>query len=550
MPSHPSPGATLVAASLTLERAGSRVLSDVSCTVGPGTRLGVVGPNGAGKSTLLQLLAGQRSPDAGRVELLPPSATVGLLAQEPERSTEETVAAQLDRRVGAAAAEAELEAAAAGLARGGPVVEARFAAALERHGALGVDTLAARRSSVLAELGLGEDLLERPTAALSGGQAAKVGLAAVLLSRHDVLLLDEPTNDLDFEGLDRLEQLCARRSGGLVVVSHDRAFLERVVTSVLELDEHDHTGRRFDGGWAAYRTERLVERRHREEAHAEYVRQRDGLGERARREREWATSAVRREQRAPKDGDKLQRGFRVNRTEQLAQRARRTERAIERLDPVDKPWEGWQLQLDIGESGRSGDVVARLEDAVVARGPFRLGPVDLEVTYGERLRLAGPNGAGKTTLVRALLGELPLVTGRHLLGRSVVSGTLGQDRAAFSTGESALAVFSRRTGLEGAPARSLLAKLGLGAGHVQRPGASLSPGERTRAELAVLQGRGVNLLVLDEPTNHLDLPAIEQLEAALERYAGTLVLVSHDRRLLEAVAVTRVVDVSTLAHGR
>ena len=236
----------------------------------------------------------------------------------------------------------------------------------------------------------------------------------------------------------------------------------------------------------------------------------------------------------------------MNRTEQLAQRARRTERALERLEQVDKPFEGWQLHLEIGQAERSGAVVARLEAAVVERGAFRLGPVDLELAHGERLLLAGPNGSGKTTLVGALLGTVPLSAGRHVLGPSVVAGVLGQDRASFSTDDTLLRAFHRRSGLEGAPARSLLAKFGLGATHVGRPGSSLSPGERTRAELAVFQARGVNLLVLDEPTNHLDLPAIEQLESALARYAGTLLLVSHDRRLLGAVATTRTVQLGDL----
>jgi ATPase subunit of ABC transporter with duplicated ATPase domains len=393
----------------------------------------------------------------------------------------------------------------------------------------------------MSEAGL-EGLSGRDTSVLSGGEAAKLALCAVALSPADILLLDEPTNDLDFEGLARLEDLVVSRRGATVVVSHDRAFLERTVTAVLELDEHDHTASLFEGGWQAYEEERATARRHAEEAYAVYDARRRGLEARARREREWATTGVRKEQRAPRDNDKAQRDFRINRTENLAARARRTERQAERLEAVDKPWEGWQLHFTINETHRSGDVVARLDGATIARGGFRLGPIDLQISWGERLAIVGRNGAGKSSLVAAILGRIPLEQGARHLGPGVVVGELGQERRALSQATTLLEAVSARLDLTNTQARTLLAKFGLGADHVTRPGASLSPGERTRAELATFQARGVNLLVLDEPTNHLDLPAIEQLEQALESFGGTIVLVSHDRRLLEQVRLTRRVE--------
>jgi ATPase subunit of ABC transporter with duplicated ATPase domains len=204
-----------------------------------------------------------------------------------------------------------------------------------------------------------------------------------------------------------------------------------------------------------------------------------------------------------------------------------------------KPWEGWDLHLELAPSRRSGDVVARLVDAVVERGTFRLGPISLEVAWADRLAIVGPNGSGKTTLLRALLGELPLASGERWMGPGVVVGELDQGRRRFLTDEPLIAAFTKASGLLVQPARSLLAKFGLTAEHVERPAASLSPGERTRATLALLMAAGANCLVLDEPTNHLDLPAIEQLEQALDDYEGTLLLVTHDRRLLEALAITR-----------
>ena len=530
----------------------------MSVTVGPGARMGVVGPNGVGKTTLLRVLAGLEPPDAGAVELSPPDATVGYLAQEPERRADESVRDQLRRRTGVAAADAELEAASDALAAGsgpdspdspdagaGPAdATERYGAALARWTSLGAADFDARAEAVAADLGLSRRVLELPTAALSGGQAARVALAAVLLSRFDLILLDEPTNDLDFDGLARLEAFVLGRSGGIVVVSHDRAFLERTITSVLEIDEHARTARLFRGGWTAFLEERATSRRHAEEAYAAYRQERGRLLDRARRERQWATSGVSREKRAARDNDKAQRDFRINRTEKLAARSRMTERALERIDAVEKPWEGWDLRFTIGEAPRSGAVVARLEGAVVERGDFRLGPVDLEIRWGDRVAVTGPNGSGKSTLVSALLGRLPLVEGSRWLGPSVAVGELGQERAGFPADAPVLDALLARTGMTVAEGRSLLAKFGLGPAHVGRPFRSLSPGERTRAELAVFQAVGVNLLVLDEPTNHLDLAAIEQLEEALAGYGGTLILVSHDRWLLEAVDTTHRVDVT------
>jgi ATPase subunit of ABC transporter with duplicated ATPase domains len=456
--------------------------------------------------------------------------------------------------------------AATGLAAGGSEAERRYEVALERFTGLGVGDLDARIDAALDEIKLSVALADRPVSALSGGQRAKVALVGIELSQFDLTLLDEPTNDLDFEGLERLDDWVRSLGGGLVVVSHDRDFLGRTITSVLELDEHTRTAHEFGGGWSGYQEERANVRRHATEAYELYQRRSGLLEGRAERQRQWATTGVRKESRQPRDHDKAQRDFRINRTEKLAAKARQTDRARQALEVVAKPWEGWDLHFSIQEAARAGTVVARLTGAVIQRGPFRMGPLDLEITWGDRVALTGANGTGKSSLVAALLGHLPLVSGQQWLGPSVVVGELGQDRRTRagpagristdpdlvrsttdrvdlvrSTTDRVDLVRSTmdRCGLTQAEARSLLAKFGLGTGHVTRPVGTLSPGERTRAELAAFQGLGVNLLVLDEPTNHLDLPAIEQLEEALAGFGGTLLLVSHDRQLLDSVEVTR-----------
>ena len=540
----------LSASGIKRERGSRVVLDGVSLVVAPGDRIGVVGPNGVGKSTLLRILAGGEPADGGRVERSPLGAAVGYFAQERERSAE-TVLDYLARRTGVAAAETALESAADDMASGRPGAGDAYAAALESWSSLGAADLPARAAAGLESLGLDASTLLRATATLSGGQAARVDLAAVLLSRFDITLLDEPTNDLDFDGLDRLEGFLLSRTGGLVVVSHDRAFLERVITGVVELEEQTGRAQQYRGGWVAFLEEKATARRHAEEAYDTYQWRRRELTDRSARELQWATSGVTREKKASPDNDKAQRDFRINRTEKLAARARRTERALERLEAVDKPWEGWTLNYTIGQAPRAGSLVAALDGAVVQRGDFRIGPVDLVIGWGDRVALAGPNGSGKTTLIDALMGRLELAAGERRLGPGTMAGELGQRRERLDAEAALLEGFLRLTGLAVAEVRSLLAKFGLGAAHVDRPVASLSPGERTRAELAAFQAVGINFLVLDEPTNHLDLAAIEQLEEALEVFSGSLLLVSHDRRLLESVRLTGTLDLGALsASGR
>jgi ATPase subunit of ABC transporter with duplicated ATPase domains len=333
----------------------------------------------------------------------------------------------------------------------------------------------------------------------------------------------------------------------LVVVSHDRAFLDRTVTHVAEIDEHHHTISLYAGGWRVFLEERTIARRHAQEAFERNQQSRSELKTRAQRERDWATQGVAKEKKHPIDKDKAARKFRQEQTESLASRARRTERAIERLETLEKPWEGWDLRFSIANTSRAGAVVARLDSAVIDRGAYRLGPVTLEIGWGEKVGIIGANGAGKSTLLAALLGQIELSGGAQWLGPGVVVGAIDQARDVFREPSSLLEVFQGISKLPLSESRSVLAKFGLSASHVIRSSSTLSPGERTRAALALLQVAGVNTLVLDEPTNHLDLPAIEELERALGEFPGTTLLVTHDRRLLESVPLTRILRV---AEGR
>jgi ATPase subunit of ABC transporter with duplicated ATPase domains len=531
--------ATLKATDLAAGHGARALFSGLDLVVGTGDVVGLVGANGAGKSTLLRLLAGELEPEQGTVTLSPPTASVGHLPQEPERRVGESVAGFIARRTGVRAAETEMNAAAEALGEGGPGADDRYAVALESWLALGGADLEERAAVTLAALGLGVDV-ESPMTALSGGQAARAGLAALLLSRYDVLLLDEPTNDLDLDGLERLERFVQGLRSPAVIVSHDREFLARTVTRVVELDLAQQQVAVYEGGYDGYLAEREVARRHAREAYEEYADTRTRLEQRAVTQRNWMTVGVRNARRKKTDNDKFVPAFRAESAEKQAAKARQTERMIERLEEVDEPRKEWELRMTIAAAPRSGSVVASAAGAVVRRGDFTLGPVDVQVNWTDRIVVTGANGSGKTTLLGMLLGTVPVEEGTAGLGSSVRVGEVDQARGLFLGPQTLARAFGDALpDWPDAEVRTLLAKFGLGAEHVHRAAESLSPGERTRAALALLQAREVNLLVLDEPTNHLDLPAIEQLEQALDSFGGTVLLVTHDRRMLADVQATR-----------
>jgi ATPase subunit of ABC transporter with duplicated ATPase domains len=339
---------SVVARDIVKSFGAETILDGVSLTVPAGTRAGVLGPNGIGKSTLLRILAGVARPDAGTIVR---DGTAAYLPQEADATAGETLRAYLARRTGVAAAETAMDALAAGLATE-PGLAAAYSDALERFLALGGADFAARAREVCAEVGLGLSL-ERPLATLSGGQAARARLAALLLARFDLFCLDEPTNDLDFDGLTLLERFVGSVRGTIVVVSHDRAFLERTVDRIVELEAETRRVREYAGGFGEFERMRAAARAAEEAAWAQYGEEHDRFS---------ALLADRRTQARAGGKQADRRG-----THAVSTKVRQAERRLERLERPDKPWNAWQLRLELAAGTRGGDVVASLEGGRRAR---------------------------------------------------------------------------------------------------------------------------------------------------------------------------------------
>ena len=513
---------------LTREVGTFVILDEITAAIAIGDRIGLVGPNGAGKTTLLRVAAGRDEPDRGKVERKR-GLTIGLLAQEAHFDA--AFMASPDLRTAVRSGAAHLDAMAARLAeleRAGRVGEPAYAELLHEYDLHGGYTLDLRVEQALSGLGFSPDEWIKPPTALSGGEQTRASLARLVIADPDLLLLDEPTNHLDLDALEWIEEHLRRRSGSLLVASHDRAFLDATVTRIWELRDRRLTV--FRGDYSAYH-------RQREERDARSVKEVETQAEAIAREKE------------------LVQRYRSHRK---FSKMHEHEARLERLEAErrDAPRANRRLAIPAGAllgtgPDRSGEIAVRVEDLavgylpgrgalftdgspateprVVARAPF------LAAQRGERIGIVGPNGAGKTTLLRTIAGDLPPLDGTVAFGNAVQIGYLAQLRGAAIPGATVLDALLEAAPVTDREARSYLARFLFRGDDAFKEVRSLSGGERSRLELALLGIPPANLLLLDEPTNHLDIPAREAIESFMAKSPGTLLVVSHDRRLLETV---------------
>ncbi|MFF5800448.1 ribosomal protection-like ABC-F family protein [Streptomyces albogriseolus] len=507
---------------------GRLVLDAVSCTLAAGERTGIIGENGSGKSTLLRLLAGAERPDSGEVTVRADGG-VGYLPQDGTLPARHTVQRAVDEALSdlraMQARMRDLEAAMADGTGDNAQVLAEYGdllTAFELRGGYEAD---ARVERALHGLGLAHLPRERAIGDLSGGEQVRLRLAALLAASPEVLLLDEPTNHLDDQALTWLEDHLRTRPGTTVAVSHDRTFLDRVATTLLEVDADRRTVTRYGNGYTGYLAEKAAARRRWEQEHARWEAE-------VAAQREAAAVTARRVApgRAMKDGNKMAYDRAAGRVQQsVAGRIRNAEERLRRLlaDPVPKPPELLRFTL---ASPKGGSLHGTVLEATGVTVTGRLAPTDLTVKAGERLLITGPNGTGKSTLLTVLAGRLAPDTGQ--VTRRGRIGHLPQEPAPGRPGETVLQAFAR--GLPGHPDEHTETLLALGLFTPDRLTTrvtDLSTGQRQRLALARLLSRPSDVLLLDEPTNHLSPSLIEDLEQALADYPGTILLVSHDRRL-------------------
>jgi len=514
------------------------LLIDVSFSVNAGDRIGLVGSNGSGKTTLLRLITGQEKPDSGVVRFLPPTLRCGYLPQGAEFNPDDTITGFIARCEGnLPELSARLEILAGALADQPdlPGLQAEYDATLAAiKDAAGI---AGRGQAVLTSLGLGLLSPDLPTAVLSGGQKTRLALAGVLLGNPSLLLLDEPTNHLDLDMLIWLEDWLKHFRGAALVVSHDRTFLDRVATGIIEIDDFTHRARSFAGNYTAFLEQKMAGHQKHWEAYQDQQEEITRL--RA------AASAVRSLAKFHKggkadSGDKFAAGFFANRGKGTVQKAKNIERRIESLlttEHIDKPQRNWEMKMDFPDTPPSGRDVVVLEEVSIGFGEKNLlQNLNFTLHFGSRTALIGPNGCGKTTLLRTITGALEPLSGRVRLGSGVKLGYMTQEQEGLQPDLNALQTLHAVTGQGVTETRSFLSLYLFKGDDVFTPAGLLSYGERARLMLALLVAQGCNLLLLDEPINHLDIPARTRFEQALSGFQGSILAVVHDRYFLRGFA--------------
>lgn len=502
------------------------VLQEVTFEVKEGERVGLVGRNGTGKTTLLRLLTGEEAPDQGQI-MIQKGAVIASLAQIPDYGLEETVLGVLrspyKRQLEAWQEMRRLEAEMSSL-NGAGDEERQLNNLLQQYGRLqelfeqgGGYSMDSEIDRVAAGIGIPRSYFDRPFSSLSGGEKTKVGLAVILLQRPDLLLLDEPTNHLDMAAIEWLEEFLSDYAGTVIVVSHDRYFLDAVVQKMIELE--DGEAFTYHCSYSRYKEEKETRLLQQFADYQEQQKKIKKMQETIKQLIEWGNRS-----NPPNPG--------------FHRRAASMQKALDRMVKLKRPiLERKRMELQLNPSDRSGKdaiILRELGHSVSGRQLYQ--GISQTLRYGERAVLIGGNGTGKSTLMKSILGQIRPDEGEARLGARVEPGYLAQESAPAEENGSVLDYFRRELGMETGEARGQLARFLFYGSDVFKKVRSLSGGEWTRLRLAMLMYRQPNLLLLDEPTNHLDIESREALEETLEEYPGTLLAISHDRYFINKVA--------------
>jgi ATP-binding cassette, subfamily F, member 3 len=505
------------------------ILKDISFVVSPGERVGLIGPNGSGKTTLLRIIADEEQPDRGSV-FIDPHTRVGYLRQGLEYPIGCTLADALhDPRVDAATKVERLAMASSF----DPTRLPEYQAAFDQLEALGGYPDQSLRDNVLQNLGLDQVPLSMPVATLSGGQKTRLGLAKVLLGAPNLLLLDEPTNHLDLPMLNWLEDWLSSFKGAVLLVSHDRVFLDRSINRVVYLDPQTRTTRGYVGNYTAYLEQSLAEHERQLDAYqqqeAEIRRMKQDIARTMEQSRSVERSTTPRQPNVRRIAKKV--------ANKAKSREKKLDRYLDADDRVGKPKQGWQMKVDFGDLPESGKDVLRLEKVSVGYGErVLLHEVSLSIRQGERIALIGENGTGKSTLIKTIIGSLSPLAGDIRLGTNVRVGYFAQEQDTLDPNSTPLLSLQAVVPMTDTEARSFLHFFLFTGDQPLTPNRSLSYGERARLMLALPVAQGCNFLILDEPINHLDIPSRTQFEKALTNFEGTVLAVVHDRYFIQGYA--------------
>lgn len=520
------------------------VLSGVTFALGPGQKAALVGPNGVGKSTLLKILAGIETPNRGEVNIAR-HIGVGYLSQEVDALSDETVEEYVRRVSGIVDIENQMRTLEPNLDDAKILEEyTEIAELYQRAGGYDFER---RIRNVLDGFQLALVELDRPMTQLSGGQKTKVSLTAILLKGVDMLFLDEPTNNLDLPALIWLEEYLLASPAICVIASHDRRFLDRVVSKVLEIDWFKRDITLHTGNYTDYADRKALERRRLHEAWRLQQEEMRRLQKAALEKHDWAAAGA---VQPWSDNDKMGRNFARDRSKKLSVTGNAISTRLEQMEKVERLEEREPLRLRFTPIPEDQHQDIELKGVVAGyAGGFRIGPISLEIPFGSRIGIVGANGSGKSTLLKTIVGDLSPFEGSVEKGEALRFGNFTQEHDNLPKNKTIKWFFGEVAGLYDAVKMvHLLQAFHIGAMDVSRDLiGELSPGERARLLMAAYSMMNINVLVLDEPTNHLDIEAIEALEEVLEQYGGTVILVTHDRYFLERIPK---LDTYLLADGK